>query len=113
VDACGLKPTGMTQVHGIHGPEKVETYLVNIYLPNNVAFVGERVAKGQMVGGDILIGMSIINQGDFAITNKDGTTMFSFRIPSIAQYDFVKEHNASLRAGRKGRKNRKGRKGRR
>ncbi len=39
----------------------------------------------------MLIGMDIISRGDFAVTNKDGKTTFSFRLPSVAKIDFVKE----------------------
>ena len=35
--------------------------------------------------------MDIINQGDFAVSNKDGKTAFSFRLPSIECIDFVKQ----------------------
>ena len=40
---------------------------------------------------DVLIGMDIISLGDFAITNVGGKTTFSFRFPSIAEIDFVKD----------------------
>lgn len=93
VDACGLKPTGMVQVHGVHGAELAETFLANIGLPNGVAFPGVRVTKGKIVGADILIGMDIITIGDFAITNVGRKTVFSFRIPSIQTIDYVKEAN--------------------
>ena len=36
----------------------------------------------------VLIGMDIINLGDFAVTNKNGRTAFSFRTPSIEYIDF-------------------------
>jgi hypothetical protein len=32
--------------------------------------------------------MDIITQGDFAITNFGGRTMFSFRLPSLESIDF-------------------------
>lgn len=48
VDDCELKPTGMTQSSGVHGIQKVETYLVNIYLPNKVFFDSMRVIKGSL-----------------------------------------------------------------
>lgn len=89
IDACGLAPTGMAQVHGVHGPSTSETYLVNIALPNHVVITGVRVTKGDLIGADILIGMNIINRGDFAVTNLDGVTKFSFRIPSAESIDFV------------------------
>lgn len=95
VDQCGLQPTGMTQVQGVHGKNTVETYLVNIFLPNKVAIQHVQVTKGDLGGGaHALIGMDIITLGDFCITNKDGQTIFSFRVPSQYQVDYVKEHNA-------------------
>lgn len=38
---------------------------------------------------DVLIGMDIINQGDFAITNQNDKTMLSFRMPSRESIDFT------------------------
>ena len=35
--------------------------------------------------------MDIIGTGDFAVTNLDGKTVFTFRIPSAERIDFVKE----------------------
>lgn len=39
----------------------------------------------------MLIGMDIINLGDFALTHKNSGTVFSFQIPSTHEYDFVKQ----------------------
>ena len=91
VDDCGLVATGMTKVRGVHGVSQSETYLVNIVLPDNVVFSGVRVTKGTFTGGDILIGMDIINRGDFTVTNHNGITKFSYRIPSQGHIDFVEE----------------------
>ena len=92
VDACGLIATGMAEVHHVDGSSQVETYLVNIGLPNNVGYPGVRVTKGDLPDGDdVLIGMDIITTGDFAVTNVNGTTVLSFRFPSIEHIDFVKE----------------------
>ena len=95
VDACGLSPVSMMQVHGVNSSDMSEVYLVNIYLPNKVVFIGVPVTKGGLPNSnfDILIGMDMINQGDFAVTNKGGVTKFSFRYPSEADIDFVKEHH--------------------
>jgi uncharacterized protein YecA (UPF0149 family) len=41
-------------------------------------------------GPDVLIGMDIICSGDFAVTNKGGKTVFSYRYPSISPIDFKK-----------------------
>lgn len=50
-----------------------------------------RVTKGNLGTADILIGMNIINLGDFAVTNKNGATKFTFRVPSQTDIDFVLE----------------------
>ena len=95
VDACGLQPVGMIQVHGVNSTEFCEVYLVNIAAPNNVTFPLINVSKAtKLVGADVLIGMDIITAGDFSITNKDGQTIFSFRVPSQIHVDYVKEHHA-------------------
>lgn len=95
VDACGLKPTGMTQVRGVHGVKACETYLINIKLISDVSFSDVAVTLADdLAGGDLLIGMDIITMGDFSITNVGQRTVFSFRVPSIRSVDFVKEFNA-------------------
>ena len=89
VDECGLKPTGVTVVHTAAGEFKTNTYLVNAWLPNKVMVPNVEATLGELIGTDVLIGMNIINQGDFAVTNKDGKTVFSFRLPSVECLDFV------------------------
>src|SRR5258708_11457958 len=89
INACGLVPIGMAQVHGAHGVSTEPVFLVNIYLPNNVSFTGVRVTRATLSEAEILIGMDIINMGDFAVTNQGGVTKFSFREPSIEHIDFV------------------------
>ena len=90
VDECHLKPTGMVQVCGVHGTAFVETYIVNIILPNKVIVTSVKVSKGALVGGaDVLIGMDIIGIGDFLVTTRDNKTLFSFRMPSLGCDDFV------------------------
>ena len=92
VDACGLISTGRQKVTGVHGESEVDTFLVNIFLPNEVGFSGVPVTIGNLgENADVLIGMSIINRGDFAVTNVNAITKFSFRVPSEANIDFVVE----------------------
>jgi hypothetical protein len=102
IDACGLVPIGMAQVHGVGGATTEEAFLVNIYLPAGVAFGGVRVTRGKFIGADILIGMDIISQGDFTVTNYGGTTKFSFRIPSQKHIDFFEQHQALMQQFGKG-----------
>ena len=92
VDACALKPIGTTTVSHAQGvAEDVDIFLVNGGLPNGMRFPGLLVIQGVLRDADVLVGMDIINQGDFAVTNPGGRTKFSFRIPSIADIDFVAE----------------------
>lgn len=92
VDTCKLLPIGMTKVHAVNSTLDSEVYLVNIGLQNQVNFMNIRATKGELMGADVLIGMDIITLGDVAITNVNGNTVFSFRIPSQKEMDFVREH---------------------
>lgn len=83
----------MTTVRDVRGESQTETFLVNVELPNRVRFAGIRVTRGVMADADVLIGMDIITRGDFAVTNFEGVTKFSFRCPSEGHIDFVEEHN--------------------
>ncbi len=87
----GLAPTGAREVHGVHGKEFCNTYLICLYLPNQIYVEDLSVTDGQLGDADVLIGMDIINLGDFAVTNKDGNTVFTFRIPSLEEIDFVEQ----------------------
>ena len=105
VDKCDLKPTGMTHVASVHGEQDVETYLVNIALPNKVTVTGVTATKGILKGDvHILIGMDVIATGDFAVTNHGGFTQFSFRYPSQEHIDFVPPPSRSNRGERRRRK---------
>lgn len=99
VDSCGLKHDGLFQaIHHAQGKAtNVPKYYVNFVLPNNVGIISIPVSLGNFIGADILIGMDVIAMGDFAVTNRDGKTKFSFRIPSISDIDFVKEDNDRIR----------------
>jgi uncharacterized protein YchJ len=88
----------MRQVHTASGTDIVNTYLINIGLPNKVRFALVPVTEAQLSGTDVLIGMDIISVGDFAITNKDGKTTFSFQLPATHKIDFVEEDRARKEA---------------
>ncbi len=100
VDECGLIPTGMAMVHSATESKPCETFLVGIFLPNHVVFHSIRVTKGQPKDCDVLIGMDIISQGDFAVTHNDGKTMFSFRLPSMEEIDFVKRESEPIHSSK-------------
>ena len=101
VNACELQATGTRTMRHAQGSTRgVSAYTVNIELPNDLEFQALPVILGDLPGFDMLIGMDIIGLGDFAITHPEGDTKFSFRIPSQADIDFVRDDN-SERSGAK------------
>lgn len=99
VDELGLIPTGKTTSNHAGGSEEVNTYLVNVYLPNGIAVPGVRVITAVLTGNtEMLIGMDIIGLGDFSVTNFNGKTCFTFRIPSIKEVDYVEEQKKKPKA---------------
>lgn len=98
VQECGLKPITMVRVNTAGGTFNQNVYVVNIFLPNKVNFVNVHVTEGNISNADILIGMDIIGNGDFAVSNYNGKTVFTYRFPSVERIDFVKaEKNASIK----------------
>lgn len=91
INECGLKPIGIAEVSTANEKRLSSVYLVSIFLPNRVSFPQLRVTEGTISEADVLIGMDIITRGDFAVTNSDGRTTFSYRWPSANRIDFVEE----------------------
>lgn len=96
VDDLSLIPVGRNNVSTANGVVPVNTYCVDIGLPNGVT-VSNVIVSCCDLGDDIdvLIGMDIIKHGDFSITNINHKTTFSFRIPSTKEIDYVKESQES------------------
>lgn len=88
-DALGLEPIKKALISGIGGNIEAYTYKINLFFANEGAWIKElEVLACELEDNDIIIGMDTITQGDFAITNKDGATWFSFRIPSKEHIEF-------------------------
>lgn len=98
VNALDLKPIGKQRVFHANGESVVNTYLICLKLPNEVGFSAIKVTEGMLNHFDVLIGMDIITQGDFSITNFQGKTSFSFRVPSVSHVDFVQDIKRSTPA---------------
>lgn len=90
-EELGLIPNGIRQVYHANGSERVNSYKVNIVLPNNIMVQMVNVTEGDLNGAQVLIGMDIISLGDFALTHRNNGTVFSFQVPSTHEYDFVKQ----------------------
>lgn len=104
VDDLKLQPTGVRETRHAGGKSSNNTYLVNIALPNKVMVPHVRVTEVQLIPDDnvsddkqpqLLIGMDIIGLGDFAVTNANNKTTFSFRIPSVEEIDFIPDAQES------------------
>ncbi len=91
VQQLGLTPTGMKNIQTPSGSSQVNTYLVDVLLPNNVKIADVEVCDSEIGKQHIgmLVGMDIINLGDFTVSNHSGKTVFSFRIPSTQTTDYV------------------------
>jgi predicted aspartyl protease len=106
VNDLGLTSIGAAQVHAASGTMATTSHLVNIGLPNKVRFPMVRVTKATLKNCDVLIGMDILGAGDFAVTNHQGKTTFSYRYPAQGEIDFVaqpQQKPASARSNKVGR----------
>ncbi|HBB88754.1 MAG TPA: hypothetical protein DC047_14175 [Blastocatellia bacterium] len=97
--ALGLITAGKRLVHHAGGKGDFQTYLVNFFLPNQVAIIGVLVSEcPDMQGCGAIIGMDIIMGGDMSITNHNGETWFTFRWPSFGSIDYVADINKAKKA---------------
>ena len=98
-----LLPAGKQVVNHGGGQSHENTHIVNIMLPNGVAFSGVLVTELPNVNDtfDLIIGMDIIAAGDFSFTNAGGKSCFSFRFPSKQHIDYVAEWNTRVLGSQK------------
>lgn len=91
----GLVPVSMATVKGVHGSRAVNVYFVKIVLNNeNITITTlvtecDELSNSQDTG--MLIGMDLIQKGDFCISNFNGNTIMTFRVPSIEIVDYVED----------------------
>ncbi|MCL1798624.1 MAG: retroviral-like aspartic protease family protein [Eggerthellaceae bacterium] len=85
-----LKTVSITEIATPSGTKECSQYLVDILLPNMVRANSITVVEAIPSSCDVLIGLDIIRAGDFAVSNYDGRTSFSFRVPSMQCFDFTK-----------------------
>ena len=96
-ERLGVTVVSMTEVGGVHGKQVVPVYDVQLTLNNQNISLRVRVSEGNTSSfsfegnADILIGMDIITKGDFCISNFDGQTVMTFRVPSLTAIDYCKE----------------------
>ncbi len=97
VNDLGLKQVSVAQLTTASGKkDDAPVYLVAIFLPNLVYRPELMVVQASVTGdAEVLIGMDIIGRGDFAVSNKDGKTVFTFRMPSLERIDFTNQTSPS------------------
>ena len=73
--------------------KSTDVYSIDLMFRDDFVFNNLRVLKIEKHDVfDIIIGMDIISQGDFAVSNLNGSTSFSFRIPSMGTANFLNEN---------------------
>lgn len=100
VQTYKLQTTGICDAITGIGQSKKPTYSVSLWLPSKICIPKVAVIELDLQGADILIGMDVISQGDFAVTYKEGKTRLSFRIPSIECIDFTEPTSISTANGK-------------
>ncbi|MDN5201616.1 hypothetical protein QQ008_09595 [Fulvivirgaceae bacterium BMA10] len=89
VNLIGLISAGKIEVINTSHKKLVEVYPVELHLPNGLWCALTCAASIQKeIDCDMLIGMDVITQGDFCITNENGNTIVSFTIPHRNKIDF-------------------------
>jgi predicted aspartyl protease len=96
-DVLGASPYSFASVNTASEQNVITPiYRANIELQSGIRISGLNVTSGSLMDGtECLIGMDILNMGDLAVTNFDGKTCVSFRIPSVQRIDFVDAGNQS------------------
>jgi hypothetical protein len=91
VAILGLPTISEIGVWGVGGPALTTLHVIDLWLPNLVIIPRLQVTMGFLDNDiDVLIGMDVIGRGDFAVSNFEGRTAFSYRIPSIEFTDYCK-----------------------
>ncbi len=83
IEALQLKSVGKTKVstYGGHVVDS-DVYVIDLMLPGNNKVEKLNVLSAESDDYDVVIGMDVMTLGDFCLSNKDGKTCFSFRLPS-------------------------------
>lgn len=99
-----LIPVQKAIVTGVHGAQEVNVYWITITLNNQNIILPLLATEASELSDDhatgMLIGMDVINRGDFCITNFENKTYMSFRVPSLERVDYVSEIGAFNRVSK-------------
>ena len=76
VDALELVPLEESLVEGVGGIVKSLAYEISLYLANDIVFKNVKALCSDIGDYDLVVGMDIIAQGDFVVSNNQGKNMF-------------------------------------
>ena len=89
--------TGIRKIFTVGGICEAIEHRLDLWLPNNTCISEMPVVRGYIPEEfGMLIGLDIMVMGDFAFTNYQGKSMFSFRMPSIGHIDFTDYEETKL-----------------
>jgi hypothetical protein len=92
-----LMPIASKLVFGVNSKQYVDIVAASVKLPNGFVIGRNRFYVCSLPPGtDMLIGMDIIQLGDFYISNASGKTQFIFVIPSLPKPYSITEESAKL-----------------
>ena len=95
VEKLQLSPKGIYQTHSANDSKISNGYDIFLILNKDTNYIFPitvTIADNiHNMGIDMLIGMDVITQGDFAISTYNGETCFSFRVPSKGLIDFKEQ----------------------
>ncbi len=72
VDALELVPLEESLVEGVGGIVKSLVYEISLYLANDIVFKNVKALCSDIGDYDLVVGMDIIAQGDFVVSNNQG-----------------------------------------
>jgi hypothetical protein len=84
--SLNLKPINQIVIGGVHGKNRSDIVIVTLEIPGQNTHKNLQVAvcpfnPDPKSDANMLIGMDIISQGDFVLSNGNGYTLFSFATP--------------------------------
>jgi len=95
MDKLKAPPVDRKKIAGIHTSQEVDIVSITLELPNSVIKRTFKVAVCNITSNtEMIIGMDIISLGDFALSNGNAQTLFSFAVPPFRdKIDFTKKQN--------------------
>lgn len=91
VDGLGFPKTGNIYQVKFGEDEAIRhSVTANLVLSSNISFTNEEftVIKSSNRDYDVIIGMDILSHTDYSISNYNGHTIFSFRLPSQGEIKY-------------------------